>query len=40
MVFVVRPLSRDQRFDRISAAVSNVLQRAGLFLEAKEEVVS
>lgn len=40
MVFVVRPLSREQRFDRISAAVSNVLQRAGLLIEAKGKLVS
>jgi ribonuclease P protein component len=40
MVFVVRPLLRDTRFGHISAAVSEVLQRAGLLSEAKEEPVS
>jgi ribonuclease P protein component len=40
MVFVVRPLLRSAGFGHISAAVSEVLQRASLLPEAKEELVS
>jgi hypothetical protein len=33
MVFVVRPPLKEQLFDQISAAVSEVLRRAGLLSE-------
>lgn len=37
MVFVVRPLFKGQLFDQISAAVSEVLRRAGLLSEMRLE---